>query len=149
MLGRLHALWLLALVLVLTLLKRGLGLGKRGTAWFHRNYAADGLAPLSAAEREHLARFNGCIACGLCDRGEDERILASRGEYEGLMSFVLAASRSMPDYGVASQAVQWVPQSVIEAKERICPASVPIGDLAAFVTSKANKARISLPVSSR
>jgi hypothetical protein len=118
-----------------------------GLALFHDNYGPDRLPPLDPDEREKLPGFSRCIACGLCDVGEAERIGASKGAYPGLMAVVLASSRSMPDFDAAVLALDHVPDEVLARKESICPTGVPFRDLAAFVRAKAAAAlRPALPV---
>ena len=110
---------------------------KTGLALFHENYDADRLPPVDADERQKLAGFSRCIACGLCDVGEAPRIAASKGKYPGLMRLVLASSRSMPDFDAAKIALDCVPDEVLAEKEAICPTGVPFRELAAFVRAKA------------
>jgi hypothetical protein len=143
--GRLKAILLLAWALIRTVLRRALGRGRAGLAAFRENYAADGLAPLSGAQRDAMETFGGCIACGLCDRGEGERMARSGGAYAGVMHFVLAASRSMPDYGAAALALAHVPDDVLEEKDAICPVNVPISQIARFVREKSTEARATSP----
>lgn len=139
---RIKAIYMLALALLRTLVRRLFTRPERsGLEQFHLNYAADRLPAVSADERERMVRFNGCMACGLCDRGEGQRIAASKGLYRGVMSIVVAASRSMPDYQSAALSIAHVPDSVLEEKERMCPAHVPIVDIVRFVRDKAEEAR--------
>jgi hypothetical protein len=142
---RLKALWLLAWHLVRTLVRRAFGGGRNGLRRFEQNYAADGLSAVSAEQRAEMASFGRCIACGLCDRGEAGRIIASKGVYNGVMPLILAASRSMPDYAAAAKSFAFVPDSVLAEKEKICPAHVPMIRIALFVRDKALTARGSLP----
>jgi hypothetical protein len=90
--------------------------------------------------------FGRCIACGLCDRGEGERIARSSGAYSGVMQLILAASRSMPDFGAAAVGFAHVPDDVLAEKELICPTQVPMRKIAGFVREKAGEARMSLPI---
>lgn len=131
--------WLLGWALVTTLLRRVFTRRKSGIAHFRANYDADALPPVSPEERVAMAEFGRCIACGLCDRGEAKRIAASGGEYRGVMPLVLAASRSMPDYGSAARSFRHVPDDVLAEKERICPTRVPFRRLARFVRDKASE----------
>ncbi len=110
---------------------------KTGLALFRENYDGDRLAPVDVEDRRRIAAFSRCFACGLCDAGEAPRMAAARGAYPGLMSVVLASSRSMPDYDAASLALDHVPEEVLRQKETICPARVPFVDLARFVRKKA------------
>ncbi len=135
--GRPLALFILAWSLVKVLLKKLFGRPRPGIAQFHANYDGEGLSALDQAERDGLARFSGCIACGRCDVGEAERVIASRGEYPGLMQLVLASSRSMPDYDAAAQGFAHVPEKVLRAKTAACPVAIPFAELAAFVKAKA------------
>lgn len=110
---------------------------KTGLALFKRNYDADRLPAVDAEERATMASFSRCVACGLCDVGEAERIARSNGAYPGLMAVVLASSRSMPDHDAALLALDHVPEEVLRAKEKVCPAGVPFVELARFVRKKA------------
>lgn len=143
--GRVRAVLMLAWALVTTLVRRLFGRGRRGVSAFQRNYAADGLSSLTAEQREEMRSFGGCIACGLCDRGEAERMERSAGAYPGVMELVLASARSMPDYAAAAVGFGYLPDEVLLEKEGICPANVPIGRIARFVKSKAGQARTSHP----
>jgi hypothetical protein len=140
--------FLLAFAVIRTLLRRAVGGGRDGLRSFRQNYAADGLAPVTLEQRTAMSGFGGCIACGLCDRGESLRIARSRGAYAGVMEAILAASRSMPDYGAAAIAFAHVSDEVLEEKERVCPTAVPMRQIAAFVRQKASEARLSLPAGS-
>lgn len=108
-----------------------------GLPLFLRNYRGDRLPPVARSEREEMAAFSGCIACGLCDEGEGERIAASRGAYPGLMQVILASTRSMPDHDAASRALSFVPVEVLAEKERLCPGKIPMRRLAQFVHRQA------------
>lgn len=145
---RFRALLLLTFAVLTSLLRRLL---RRGDSYraFRANYDGDGLPPLTPAEREAMAGFGRCIACGLCDRGEAERIAQSGGAYRGVMALVLSASRSMPDYRAAAYTVGFVPLEVLRDKDRICPAQVPISRLAEFIRAKADDVGGPLPLPPR
>ena len=134
--GRALALAVLARSLLSVMVDRLFG-SRTGLALFHENYDADRLPPLDPAERAELPRFSRCIACGRCDIGEAERMAQSGGAYPGLMAVVLASSRSMPDFDAARLALDHVPESVLAAKEGVCPTGVPFVSLARFVRAKA------------
>lgn len=108
-----------------------------GIARFHENYDADRLPPVDAAERDEIQRFSRCIACARCDVGEAERIARSGGAYPGLMTVVLASTRSMPDFDAAALALDHLPEEVLAAKEEVCPTGVPFVALSRFVRAKA------------
>jgi hypothetical protein len=135
--GRALAVLVLGISLVKVLWLRAFG-AVTGLRLFQENYGPDRLPPLSSRERDEMATFSGCFACGRCDMAEGERVRASRGAYPGVMAIVLASSRSMPDFDAADRALAWVPEEVLRDKERICPARVPFVSLARFVRSKAN-----------
>lgn len=138
--GRALALIVLAWSLLKVLVGRAFG-RKTGLPLFHENYDPDGLPPLSADERARIASFSRCIACGRCDLGESERIAKSKGQYQGLMTIVVASSRSMPDHDAAALALDHVPEAVLKQKQSICPTGVPFVELAAFVRAKAKAHR--------
>lgn len=149
MLGRVKALWLLAGALVMTLFRRAFGRAGTGIEAFRANYDADGLPPVTVQEREAMVGFQRCIACGLCDRGESERIAASGGAYRGLMSLVLNGSRSMPDFRAAAYGFSFLSDAVLAEKEPICPTGVPFRKLARFVRDKADAVGGALPLPRR
>jgi hypothetical protein len=146
---RLKAILLLALFLLKTVFRRIFTNHKSGIAAFRANYDADGLPPVSLAEREEMPAFSRCIACGLCDRGEAGRIEASGGAYRGVMTLVLAGSRSMPDYRAAAYSFSFVSDDVLAEKETICPTGVPFRAIARFVREKASAVGGALPLPSR
>jgi hypothetical protein len=143
------ALWLLALALLGTLLRRLFRRRVDGIGAFRANYDEDGLPPVSIEERERMATFSRCIACGLCDRGEAERIAQSGGAYRGVMALALAASRSMPDYRAAAYSFSFVSDDVLAEKELICPTGVPFRQIAEFVRAKAAEVGGPLPLPRR
>jgi hypothetical protein len=147
--ARIKAIALLSIALLRTVLRLALGWGRRGIEAFRRNYDADGLPPVTRAEREQMPGFSRCIACGLCDRGEAERIARSGGAYRGVMSLVLSASRSMPDFRAAAYSVSFISDEELADKERICPVAVPMRQIARFVREKAAAVGGPLPLPSR
>jgi succinate dehydrogenase/fumarate reductase-like Fe-S protein len=147
--ARLKAIVLLSLALLRTLVRLAFRSGRRGIAAFRRNYDADGLPPVTSAERERMPGFSRCIACGLCDRGEAQRIARSGGAYRGVMSLVLSASRSMPDYRAAAYSVSFISDAELAEKERICPVGVPMREIARFVRDKAAAVGGPLPLPPR
>jgi hypothetical protein len=134
--GRLHALLILAWALVRSLLAPLIG-ARRGLADFRRSYAADRLPPLAIDERRYLPQLTSCIACGLCNVGEGERIARSAGRYAGVMDLMLASSRNMPDYDAAVRSFEYVDDSRLAELEARCPARVPMRQVASFVRAKA------------
>jgi hypothetical protein len=141
---RIKAILLLAWALLRTVLRRFFGRRPDGIGRFRENYDADRLPPVTQQERDELADFGRCIACGLCDRGEGARIAASRGAYRGVMSLMLSASRSMPDFHAANMAFSHVSDDVLADKELICPTRVPMRQIARFVRDKARELERSL-----
>lgn len=139
--GRLRALLILGWALLVTLLRSALG-RRRGLSQFHANYAADGLARVDAAQRDAMASFSGCIACGLCERGE---LPNSRAPGAGPMSLVLAGSRSMPDFAATASAHRSLSPEQLRQRERLCPAGIPLQAIKGFVDDKAPQARASQP----
>lgn len=141
---RIKAVLLLTLAVVRTFFRRLFGGKKGGIRAFRAHYAPDGLSPVTKEQRAAMRGFGGCIACGLCDRGERARIESSDGTYRGVMELILAASRSMPDFGAAAMGFAHVPDEVLVEKELICPTRVPMRQIAKFVREKAGEARVSL-----
>lgn len=134
MLRRFHALWLLGWSFLATLLRVYLRLGRRrGYDAFLELYREDGLRPLNDDDRRTLSGAGRCIACARCERG-DHVVRARRGPgYPGLMSLVLSASRSSPDF--VHGAAGWSALTAVELQRReaLCPVGVPIAQLALLV----------------
>lgn len=147
--SRFKAIFLLTMALLRTLLRLLFRRGRRGIASFRQNYDADGLPPVTRAERDQMPAFSRCIACGLCDRGEAERIARSGGAYRGVMNLVLSASRSMPDYRAAAYSVSFISDQELADKEPICPVGVPMRQIASFVRAKAAAVGGPLPLPPR
>jgi succinate dehydrogenase/fumarate reductase-like Fe-S protein len=145
--GRIKALLLLALALLRTLWRLTWHRNIDGLARFRDNYAEDGLSAISEPDRREMRHFGRCIACGRCDRGDAERILASRAQFKGTMGLVLAASRSMPDYRAAARGFARLTEADLLRKEALCPTHVPLRQIARFVQANAAAARVSLPAS--
>lgn len=142
--GRAHALAVLAWSLVKVQYRRLFGL-PTGLSLFHQNYDGDRLPAVDPAERDALPSFSRCIACGRCDLGEADRMARSAGQYPGLMTIVLASSRSMPDFDAAARAIAFVSDDVLRTKEASCPTGVPFRELARFIRAKANPAQEASP----
>jgi len=146
--GRLHALFLLAWALLRTLLAPLLGT-RRGLAEFRSSYAPDRLPPLTPDERRGLPELTGCIACGLCNVGEGERIARSGGVYAGVMDLMLASSRNMPDFDAAVRSFEAIGDDRLAELEGRCPVGVPMRKLAAFVRTKAAEMAQTGPVNGK
>ena len=129
---------LLTWALLKSLLARLFGRA-HGIAAFRANYDGDGLPPVTAQERREFPSFSRCVACGICDRGEAERIAASGGAYRGVMSLMLSASRSMPDFRAAAYSASFVSDEALAAKEPLCPAEVPMRQVVRFLRAKADE----------
>ena len=124
---------------LLKVLLRHLTRRKPGLERFHDNYGSDRLSAIEKAERRLMVRFSRCIACGRCDIGEAERIASSGGSYPGLMQWVLASTRSMPDFDAAVHGLALVPEAVLHRKVQACPVGLPFPELARFIHAKAQQ----------
>ena len=131
--GRLHALLILSWAFLVMLTKKIFRFGPRGLRLFRANFEAENLSSLDATERAEISTFSRCIACGRCDVGDGARRAASRGAYPGTMALMLASSRSLPDFPAASEALEFITDDELAAKEALCPTAVPMRKVAAFV----------------
>ncbi len=135
--ARLHALWILSWAFLTMLLKKVFRFGPRGLALFRQNYEAERLTSLSPTERVEVAGYGLCIACGRCNVGDAARIAESRGAYPGTMAIMLASSRNLPDFAAASEALRFISDEDLRAKEGTCPTNVPMRKVAAFIRNHA------------
>ncbi len=127
--------WLLAWAFVVTLLSLALG-RKRGLLTFRARYDAERLSAMHPEELDVLRRSGHCIACGLCDRGESERIAEAHGGYPGVMTLVLDSARTTTDVVFAAHAFAHLSREVLAEKSRICPTGVPVVELGEYVVRK-------------
>ncbi len=103
---------------------------------FLRNYAGDKLRPLTADQRARLSTFSRCICCGLCDTVCENLRADRRHLFNGPSDLACCAGCSMPDFELAAEHLAgWRRCGDCEACEDICPAGVPLRELAAFVES--------------
>lgn len=143
MLGRISAFFLLALALVKTLLTR---LSRRdGLRRFGEHYGSEGIFAVDRDEAKILARAHRCTHCGLCDAREGERIADSEKGYRGMMAFVSAGTRSLPDYPAMARTVSGVPQRAFEEAQAQCPEHVPLLQLRQLVVSQARRREAQTP----
>lgn len=131
MFARISALFFLALALVKTLVLRLRS--ARSLERFTEHYGGEGVVRVSEEEASVLARVGRCTACGRCDAYEGPRVSNSRCGYQGMMVFVLAGTRSLPDYGNTAATICEVPDDAFLVAERECPENVPLLSLARLV----------------
>jgi hypothetical protein len=135
MFGRFKALFLLAFGLVKTLLQR---FGPaRSLQVFQEHYGSENIVAVTTEEAKLLSRVIACTACGRCDAFEGQRVATSARGYRGMMAFVLAGTRSLPDYGRTSATIVDVPDEAFVQAEKECPEAVPLLSLAQLVRSHA------------
>ncbi len=111
----------------LKLLRRG----PRGKQLFLDNYSrgAEGLLPYSAADRSELARFRGCINCGLCDAVCPTHATPSL--------FPLTWSRATPELRNIKGALAALDAcGTCHLCQDVCPRSVPLLEVFAFTRRK-------------
>lgn len=135
MFARLSALILLALGLVKTLLLRFSVV--RSLEQFGEHYGGEGILRVSTEEAKLLSRAGACTACGRCDAFEGTRVAESQRGYRGMMAFVLAGTRSLPDYGYTARTISEVPDDAFVVAARECPENVPLLSLSALVRKHA------------
>lgn len=146
--GRVAAFWMLGWAMLVALLRRVFP-RPGGIERFRAHYDADCLPPVDRHERASMPAYSRCIACGMCDRGERERIAASGGAYRGVMGLVLSASRSMPDFRASAYSASFVSEEALLEKERVCPTHVPIAAVVRFIRDKAEAVGGPLPLPPR
>ncbi len=104
------------------------GAARPDGAAFRRQFAPEGIFPLTLEEDAAMPRHQACIACGLCDMGAGPAGFSRYGRE------VIAAgfARALPTLPI--------PQADLErAADRpeaaaLCPLGVPLRDLALFVS---------------
>lgn len=131
--SRLKALILLATGLMVVLLRRLVGQGDP-MASFAEHYASEGILPVLPEEQGALMAGNTCVACGRCNRWAEER-----GQAPDIMGFVLAGTRSLPDYVAARRDLGEISEETLRGCESVCPTNVPLVRLYRLVSSHAER----------
>lgn len=130
---------MLAWAFACTLVRRWFRLRRDGFGRFKANYFEEGLVPLSAKDRDEMAAFSGCIACGRCNRSlAPGRWPRTNGD---LMGLVLASTRSTVEFPLI--AAQWseLTTEELRAAEKLCPPEIPLLALQRFVLEHAGEGR--------
>jgi len=109
-----------------------------GVARFQANYGVERLLPLSPTHRASLAKFSGCLACGLCDATFTEYERASRADFRGPSDLPLSYSRSLPEYDALDPYLAQIRRGDLAALEAVCPAGIPFRALVASVQEHAS-----------
>jgi hypothetical protein len=89
-------------------------------------YAADGIHPLQASERERLPRLVHCINCGLC------ALAANRVGKTRLPDLASSYMRLYPRLGEASSDLDGEEPDLVAASA-VCPVGLPLDEVAAVV----------------
>lgn len=114
------------------------GKSRRGPAAFLKNYAHEGLIPVSASEREQLPQFMKCVGCGLCDAVCPLVGKLDRRDFAGPSIVALAWTRATPDLAVVAGTLKHLPADCGSCTKcvDICPPRVPLLDLFAYANRK-------------
>lgn len=107
---------------------------QEGKQRFIENYRQDGIVPLSPEERDRLPRFQRCLSCGLCDTVCENLHSAHRHLFNGPSDLASCLSRNPPDFDFLAHYLQfWTRCGDCRRCESICPAGVPLRQIAEFV----------------
>jgi succinate dehydrogenase/fumarate reductase-like Fe-S protein len=111
-----------------------------GLELFRENYDADGLRPLTEHERDRLPHFATCLNCGLCLAA---CALLGRPEQElsGPPDLIAQCYSRAPhqSWAAAGEAAAFAACAPCGACEAICPAGVPLREIAAYVARAAEE----------
>jgi heterodisulfide reductase subunit C len=110
----------------------------RGLTRFQAQFAADRLAPTSAADRELALLASRCIGCGLCEPGCQLATASPAVRALGLPAAFRLVGRAGGDLGLAGELLAACRDCA--GCESRCPAGVPIGKLLRHLESKASAA---------
>ncbi len=123
--------WYFALHII-ELIFRFLGKKAPGMKRYRENYGAEGLSPLSRANRENLFLLSGCIGCGLC-RMTLNLHPAAGATLSDPESLAICLTRSLPDVQAARDSFQLSPASLSGIS--FCPRGVSISGVYDFLQS--------------
>jgi len=123
---------------ILELIFRFLGKKAPGMDKFRENYGAEGLSPLSRANRENLFLLSGCIGCGLCRMTLNLHPPAG-APLSDPESLSICLVRSLSDTRAARDSFQLAPASLSGISH--CPRGISIAGVYDFLQT-ADKERI-------
>ena len=140
MMSRLHALVLLAWHFLLHYLKKATLLyDPGGLDQFRDNFDEEGLASLSAQERESLQQWERCIGCGLCEAACSDLSVIPDNRHAGPRFVAMCAMRDLSEADDALPSADALDVCDCEAVEEVCPVDIPICDIAAFLERMARR----------
>ncbi|MFB6263548.1 MAG: hypothetical protein ABEL76_07975 [Bradymonadaceae bacterium] len=131
---RLHAILLLGWHTLLHLVaKLTLFYDPGGLEQFRENFAAEGLASLRERERQALAEWQSCVGCGLCEAASPELSGIPENRHLGPSYMAQSTMRDLSESELAVPSVEALDDCDFEELEAVCPADVPLEDLADFL----------------
>jgi succinate dehydrogenase/fumarate reductase-like Fe-S protein len=108
-----------------------------GHLQFLSQYRAEGIDPLSSADKNLLARLSQCINCGYCDSACPALGAFPRSQFPGPSYLVTTLTRATPDFWAAG--VDFSLCSQCDRCERACPNHVPVKEALEFIEVKTPK----------
>jgi NAD-dependent dihydropyrimidine dehydrogenase PreA subunit len=114
------------------------GRSRNGREAFLRNYAPEGLIPLTAPERSQLITFMRCVDCGMCDAVCPLVGRLERRDFAGPSLVALAYARATPDLGIVASTLAHLPADCGACTKcvDVCPTRVPLRELFSFANRK-------------
>ncbi|QDG54445.1 hypothetical protein FIV42_27980 [Persicimonas caeni] len=139
---KLHAYILLAWHLLLHLTKKFLFLYRPGGIdRVKDNFETEGLTPLSAREREMIAKWQSCIGCGLCEAACAELSVIPENRHVGPQLLAESSMRDLSQAELAIPSAEAIEACGCDELEEICPVDIPLCDLAEFLHRLGNETR--------
>ena len=102
---------------------------------FVSQYQADGILPISAAERGVLDAASRCYACGRCDLHAFAEGTHDALGTAGPMAFVMGVSRHSSHHDAAEISASATPE-LLAGLTRVCPVDVPFTALVRLVRTR-------------
>jgi len=109
-----------------------------GIEQFRENFDDEGLYSLDEDQREHLADWQRCIGCGLCEAECSELDVIPEQRHRGPRYVALASSRDLAASELSVPAAEAIENCDGDAVEAVCPVDIPVLDLAEFLCRTAD-----------
>jgi succinate dehydrogenase/fumarate reductase-like Fe-S protein len=119
---------------VLHLLQQPFTRHTRGLKPFLDHYKADGILPLTIADKNLLVRLSHCIHCGYCDTACPALLKTSREKFPGPSFVAHTFSRSFHDLWASDLDLSICAEC--SECEKVCPTSVPIKEGIEWIQQK-------------
>jgi succinate dehydrogenase/fumarate reductase-like Fe-S protein len=97
------------------------------------NFETEGIASLTARERQMIAKWQSCIGCGLCEAACADLSVIPDNRHMGPQLLAESALRDLTQAELAIPSAEALEACDRDELEQICPVDIPLCELAEFL----------------